>query len=674
MGVEYEESEYRYIDCKAALVFGRAVFRFLAQDSENVSKVEKGSCFSNRGVEKTVKRIKKIKEKAVLCRIIVCERILMFCFRFIYDESKGVRMGFSFSNASIENMKNQVNIVDVVGRAVQLKRAGNNYKGCCPFHNEKTPSFVVSEQKQIFTCFGCGASGDVIEFVKRYYNLDFSDAVEKIASEEGITLERRQSHDNREIYYQVNKLAANYFYRAFTEQANRGYAYMKRRGISPAVLKKFGIGYADREWDSLYRYLLSQGVDKKIMVELGLVSEGKNGKCYDKFRDRVIFPIINTSGKVIGFGGRAVNPEDNPKYLNSPESKIFQKKNNLYGLNISRQNVGKDGFIILVEGYMDTIALYQSGIQNVAASLGTALTENQAKLIKRYTKDVILSYDADNAGRTAALRGLEILKKEDCKVRVLHVTDGKDPDEYVKKNGKTAFLKLIDGALPYGDYRLAAARTGFDLSKDSDKIDYMRKAVAILKELSPVEQDIYITKLSKELKIAEGAIKMELLGNNNTETSPSHSREGEHREEVHTTEITPIERTLLKVMLTDDSFIEKGADYPEVFRSPFAVKIYDILADEYRARNFIDINRILDGLSAEEAERLTEICDHVIVGGSAAQVFDECIGSWNSMRLAEEEKRLIMLLSMADEEANQERINNLTEQLMKIQRERKHMK
>lgn len=583
-------------------------------------------------------------------------------------------MGFSFSNASIENMKNQVNIVDVVGRAVQLKRAGSNYKGCCPFHNEKTPSFVVSEQKQIFTCFGCGASGDVIEFVKRYYNLDFSDAVEKIASEEGITLERRQSYDNREIYYQVNKLAANYFYRAFTEQANRGYAYMKRRDISPAVLKKFGIGYADREWDSLYRYLLSQGVDKKIMVELGLVSEGKNGKCYDKFRDRVIFPIINTSGKVIGFGGRAVNPEDNPKYLNSPESKIFQKKNNLYGLNISRQNVGKEGFIILVEGYMDTIALYQSGIQNVAASLGTALTENQAKLIKRYTRDVVLSYDADNAGRTAALRGLEILKKEDCKVRVLHVTDGKDPDEYVKKNGKTAFLKLIDGALPYGDYRLASARTGFDLSKDSDKIDYMRKAIAILKELSPVEQDIYITKLSKELKIAEGAIKMELLGNNNTEIQPPHSREGEHREEVQTTEITPIERTLLKVMLTDDSFIEKGAEYPEVFHSPFAVKIYDILADEYRTCKFIDINRILDGLSAEEAERLTEICDHVIIGGSAAQVFDECIDSWNSMRLAEEEKRLIMLLSMADEEDNQERINNLTEQLMKIQRERKHTK
>lgn len=587
-------------------------------------------------------------------------------------------MGFSFSSSTIENIKNQVNIVDVVGRCVPLKRAGSNYKGCCPFHNEKTPSFVVSEQKQIFTCFGCGASGDVIEFVKRYYNLDFADAVEKIASEEGITLERRQSHDNREIYYKVNKMAANYFYRAFTEQANRGYAYMKRRGISPAVLKKFGIGYADREWDSLYRYLQSQGVDKKIMVELGLVSEGKNGKCYDKFRDRVIFPIINTSGRVIGFGGRAVSPEDNPKYLNSPESKIFQKKNNLYGLNISRQNVGKDGFIILVEGYMDTIALYQSGVQNVAASLGTALTENQAKLIKRYTGDVILSYDADSAGRAAALRGLEILKKEDCRVRVLHVTDGKDPDEYVKKYGREAFLRLIDDALPYGDYRLAAARTGFDLSKDADKIDYMKKAVMILQDLSPVEQDIYITKLSKDLKIAEGAIRMEISGDSNNggeiRKQPLHSREAAHGEELQTAEITPIERTLLKVMLTDESFIEKGSRYPEVFRSPFAVKIYDILSEEYKEHKSVDINRILDGLSAEEADLLTEICDHVIVGGSAEQVFDECIGSWNSMRLAEEEKRLIMLLSMAEEEDNQERIINLTEQLMKIQRERKHTK
>lgn len=578
-------------------------------------------------------------------------------------------MGFSFSNSTIENLKNQINIIDVVGRVVPLKRAGSNYKGVCPFHNEKTPSFVVSEPKQIFTCFGCGATGDAIEFVKRYYNLDFSEAVEKLAGEYGITLEKNTYNDNRDVYYKVNKLAANFFYKTFTETANKGYAYMKRRGISPAILKKFGIGYADPKWDSLYKYLLSQGVDTKIMLELGLVSESK-GKYYDKFRNRVIFPIINTSGKVIGFGGRAIDPEDNPKYLNSPESKIFQKKNNLYGLNISRQSVGKVGFIILVEGYMDTIALYQSGIENVAASLGTALTENQAKLIKRYTREVILSYDADGAGKAAALRGLDILKKEDCKVKVLHVTDGKDPDEYVKKNGKAAFLKLVESALPYGDYKLESAKKDYDLSKDDDKIDYIKKATDIIRQLSPVEQEVYIKKLSKDIKIAEGAIRMELLGNDSTEKH-SFTPVREEKAETFDSVITPIERTLLKVCLTEESYIGKLAEFPTILESDFAQKIYELLADEYKKNHFIDLNKVMDGLSGQGAASLQEIVEDVIVGGNEEQVFNDCIKTWKDKNLAKEEQRLISLLSMADEEDNQERIRELTDQLMKVQKERK---
>lgn len=579
-------------------------------------------------------------------------------------------MSFSFSSSAIENLKSQVNIVDVVGRTVPLKRAGSNHKGVCPFHNEKTPSFVVSEQKQIFTCFGCGATGDVIEYVKRYYNLDFAEAVEKLAGEYGIPMEKKGYDENRSIYYQTNKLAAGFFYRSFTERANKGYAYMKRRGITPAVLKKFGIGYADEQWDSLYRYLLSQGIDKKIMVELGLVSEGRNGKCYDKFRNRVIFPIINTGGKVIGFGGRAIDPEDNPKYLNSPESKVFQKKNNLYGLNLSRQSVGKENYIILVEGYMDVIGLYQSGIENVAASLGTALTENQARLIKRYTRDVILSYDADSAGRAAALRGLEILKKEDCKVKVLHVTDGKDPDEYIKKNGKSAFLKLIDGALPYGDYRLESLKAGFDLDRDEDKIDYIRKATReVLSQLSPVEQDIYTKKLAKELKIAESAIKMELLGNDSTEKTHFVQRKEETEELAP--DISPVEKTLLRVMLTEESYIERLQQFPEILESDFSRKMYQLLLEEYRQFRRVDINKLLDGLPRADGDRLSEIMDHVIVGGNEEKVFDDCVRTWKQNRLAKEEQRLITLLSMADEEDNQERIRQLTEELMKIQRERK---
>lgn len=250
-------------------------------------------------------------------------------------------MSFSFSKEAIEELKNQIDIVDVIGRSVELKRAGANYKGLCPFHNEKTPSFIVSPQKQIFTCFGgCGASGDVVSFVEKYYNLDFNEAVQKLADEYGITLQKTTYNDDREKYYQINREAARFFYRNLTEKKNPGYTYMQKRGIKDSIIKKFGLGYAEDSWNSLYDYFKSKGTDEKILVELGLLSQ-KGDRYYDKFRNRVIFPIINTAGKVIGFGGRAINSEDMPKYLNSPENRVFQKKNNLYALNITRQDIGK---------------------------------------------------------------------------------------------------------------------------------------------------------------------------------------------------------------------------------------------------------------------------------------------------------------------------------------------
>lgn len=578
-------------------------------------------------------------------------------------------MGFSFSNSTIETIKSQVNIVDVVGRVVQLKRAGSNHKGVCPFHNEKTPSFVVSETKQIFTCFGCGATGDVIEFVKRYYNLEFGEAVEKIAGEYGISVEKKSYNDNREAYYRANKLAAQFFYRSFTEKANKGYAYMHSRAITPPILKKFGIGYADEQWDSLYRFLSGQGVDNKIMVELGLVSE-KNGKYYDRFRNRPIFPIISTNGKVIGFGGRAIDPSDNPKYLNSPESKIFQKKNNLYGLNLSRQDVGKEDCIIIVEGYMDVISLYQCGIRNVAASLGTALTENQARLIKRYTHNVVLTYDADNAGRAAALRGMEILRKEGLKVKVLHVTDGKDPDEYIKKNGKNAFLELIEStALPYADYKLESAKAGFNLELDEDRLDYMKKAVAILREFSPVEQDVYIKKLSRDIRIAETAIRRELDGSFQTENrayAPQRELEAEIIQKI-----TPIEKTLIKVALTEEDYIDRLKAYEGVFTSDFGRKIYEILKHEHEKTGRIDLKLIMDGMSAEEAQALQEIVDGVIIAGNEERVFDECVNTWKKQLLNEELDKINTLLDMADEVENQDRIKELMLRMMEIQKELK---
>ncbi|MEG1067233.1 MAG: DNA primase [Anaerovoracaceae bacterium] len=577
-------------------------------------------------------------------------------------------MSFSYSNSAIEDLKNQINIVDVIGRVVPLKKTGSNHKGVCPFHNEKTPSFVVSEQKQFFTCFGCGAKGDAIEFVKRYYNLEFSEAVEKIATENGITLEKNAYDNNREIYYDINKQAASFFYKAFSEKANKGYSYMKNRGFDDNILKKYGVGYADEEWDSLYKYFMSKEVNVDHLVELGLVSLSK-GKYYDKFRNRVIFPIISTNGKVIGFGGRAIG-DDNPKYLNSAESKIFQKKNNLYGFNISRQEVGKEGQAILVEGYMDTVSLYQFGVRNVVASLGTALTENQAKLLKRYTNQVILSYDSDNAGQAATLRGLDILSREGCKVKVLQVDDGKDPDEFIRKNGKNAFIKLIDNALPLIDYKLENIKEGIDFSQNEGKIDYLKKATEILKTISPIENDIYIQKLSKELKISEGAIRMEILGKD-SKVSQDHENtrwQTEVASDIET--VTILEKNILKIVFTNDKYIEKVSLDREILQSDFSNKIFELVVEEYNKNNFIDTKKIMDAVDPKESKLLQQILDEVIIGGKEEQVYNDCLQTFRQNNLAKEEQELITLLSLADEENNTDKIRELTQKLIEVQKKK----
>ena len=577
-------------------------------------------------------------------------------------------MSYSISNSTIENLLSQINIVDVIGSCVPLKRAGSNYKGVCPFHNEKTPSFVVSEQKQIFTCFGCGATGNVIKFVMMYYNMNFLEAVEKLAGEYGITIERKTYGENLDIYYKTNKLAAQFFYRAFTETANKGYAYMKRRGISPSTLKKFGIGYADESWHSLVDFLSSQGIDKKIMLELGLAAESK-GRIYDKFRNRVMFPIINTSGKVIGFGGRAIASEDNPKYLNSPESKVFKKKNNLYGLNISRQSVGKEKFIILVEGYMDTISLFQSGIENVAASLGTALTENQARLIKRYTNSVVLSYDADQAGQKATLRGIEILRNESCKVKVLHVTDGKDPDEFVKQNGKTAFLELIEKSLSYGEYRLKAARNGLDLSKDDQKLEYMKRAASILRQLSPLEQDMYIKKLAHEINVSEGALRMETAGGQKAPPKPNMQRKQSENQEETSIKLTSIERDVLRLVTRSEEYISKVRENIFLLETDSAREIFTAMENDYKEHGQLDIKRALDSLDSAHQQILTEIIENIPAGGSEDDIFAECIRRRRLRKLKAEEKKILTMFELADESDSNINLTDLMEKLKHIQDE-----
>lgn len=578
-------------------------------------------------------------------------------------------MSFSFSKDAVEQLKNSVDIVDVIGRCVQLKRSGANYKGLCPFHNEKTPSFVVSPQKQIFTCFGgCGASGDVVSFVMKYYNLDFNEAVEKLAGEYGVQIQKStRGPDDRDKYYEINREAARFFYRQMTEGPNPGYTYMKNRGIEDRTIKKFGLGYAPDSWNTLCEYFRERGTDEKLLEELGLVSK-KDGRYYDKFRNRVIFPIINTAGKVIGFGGRALDGEAMPKYLNSPENRVFQKKNNLYALNLTRQDIGRAKSAIIVEGYMDVISLYQSGVKNVTASLGTALTDNQAKLINRYTKSVVLSYDADDAGLKAAMRGIEVLRAQDCKVKVLHVNDGKDPDEYIKKNGREAFLELVENAVPYMEYKLSAAQRGLDMLTDEGKIDYMKRVSAILSDLSPVEADIYIKKISKETDISEGAIRMEISGNTNREKSDQRPlrRTGE---EENTGSISNLEATVIKCLLTDPGLSDYLLPHMDIFESELGRKTANLAFEAYGLRGDFDRADITDRLDPDESRSLEDSLNRIILTGNEDDVIRQCVHKWKRDKLQEEEKNVIDMLTLADAEKNEDASRKLSERLMQIRTE-----
>lgn len=578
-------------------------------------------------------------------------------------------------NTVVEEIKNRCNIVDVVSSLVSLKKTGSNHKGLCPFHNEKTPSFVVSEAKQIFTCFGCGATGDAIGFVMKYYNLTFPEAVERLALQYGIDLPSTYADQkkSKEGYYEINRQAARFFYDAFTQQANSGFSYMRKRGIEPKILQAFGVGYADEEWRSLTDFFFSKKAEKGLLIELGLVSE-KNGKVYDKFRDRIIFPIINTRGKVIGFGGRIVSKGE-PKYLNSQESSIFQKKYNLFGLNITRNEIQKEGYAILVEGYMDVIGLYQHGVKNVAASLGTALTEHQARLLKRYTEKVIICYDADAAGIDATLRGIDVLRQAKLDVKVLQVSEGKDPDEYIRKHGKDDFLALIDQkSMSDVDYKIKLLKNKYRLSDTSESVKFLQKASEVLRKLTPVEADLYIRKIALENKISEGALRREVNreGKQKNATLP-HLKGKENKNEITGTDrfALLLERTFIRLILLNSEYFPSIKEYPEAVSSSSGMKIFNIFEETFSADTDFDLHKIKELLDEEGLEYIEKIMKEVQVGEKDREVFDDCIAKLNELRLEKRKNDILNILSMAEETTKQETLDELMKEFVSIEQKQR---
>jgi len=424
-----------------------------------------------------------------------------------------------FSSDLLEEIRNRCDIVDIISEYVHLKPAGKGFKGLCPFHGEKTPSFMVSPEKQLFHCFGCGEGGNVFNFLMKYEKISFFEAVKMLAKKSGVSLPVNEEKENilnkqKEKLYKLNNLAANYYRESLlkTNQGKKIINYLKKRGINDTSVEKYKLGYAPPDWDALTNFLKKKGYSYEELIKARIINKSKiEGKYIDYFRDRIIFPIFNLSGRVIGFGGRVLD-NSLPKYINSPETLVYNKGRNLYSLNFAREDIRKKNYIIIVEGYTDVLITQQYEFNNIAASLGTALTTKQIDLIKRFTDTVLIAYDADSAGNMATLRSLDLLLKAGLEVKVIDLPLGYDPADFLIKKGRKPFQNLIDRALSLIDYKLKLLYSKYSIKTIEGKVKVVKGILPTLSVMGDEDEVRAQTKkISDELKLSDEAIRIDLI-------------------------------------------------------------------------------------------------------------------------------------------------------------------
>ena len=476
----------------------------------------------------------------------------------------------------LNEIQDRCDIVEVISSYIPLKPAGRNFKTNCPFHHEKTPSFIVSPDKQIFHCFGCNSGGNVFSFIKEYEKLDFIDAVKMLAEKTGVKLpeykkEETGSDSLVNIIYSINDITANFYSnlleKSFPSSDIR--RYVENRGLEEGVIKKFRIGYADSSWRSLLDYLLTRGIKIEEVKSAGLIQKGRDSSFYDLFRNRMIFPISDARNRVIGFGARVLDNDTLPKYINSPESLIYKKGSHLYGLNFAKSFIREKGFAIVSEGYLDVVTAHQYGINNMTSSLGTALTVEQIRLLRRYTHNVVMVYDADQAGETATLRGLDLFLEEGMNVKVATLDRGHDPDSFIRKFGPRGFSAAIEKARGLFTYKLGVLNERFDSAEPEGKAEIVKEMLStICKVRNAVIKAEYIKKLSEELSIKEDAIWEELkkIGKRRQIKEPGNKSQGLKKE----IKISPAEKILAKLMLEDANVVNIVKDnlQPFDFKNP----------------------------------------------------------------------------------------------------------
>lgn len=546
----------------------------------------------------------------------------------------------ALSDSFLQELKMKTDIEDVISTYVTLKRRGATLVGLCPFHNEKTPSFTVYPATQSFYCFGCGAGGDAITFLKKIENLDYLDAVKTLAQRAGLQMPQEGFDDSlskrRRRILEMNREAARFYHSVLLSPEGKvGHDYYIGRALSAATINHFGLGFAPNQWDALLKYMRAKGYQPAELVDAGLARKGQKGY-YDSFRNRIMIPIIDVRGNVIAFGGRVLD-DSKPKYINTGDTLVYKKTNELFALNFAKDS--KEDALILCEGYMDVIAMHQAGFTNAVAGCGTALTTEQVRLISRYAKEVILTYDADEAGQKALQKAMTLFDQTDVKVRIPALVGGKDPDEIIRTYGRDKFKGMLEGASNETEFRLLALRRQYNLATTQGKIDFIGGALQILATLPPVEQDLYVSRLSEELGVERQNMKVQL--------QDLVARQGNRREKREFNRIVQenMRKTARETMATDASLRKLRAEdrlislllrYPDCSRlckdfdpqwlTPgFAQRVFTLILQRLENGDGTELMDLRDRLTDDEMGRLSGIIARGGESADAKQEFSDCL-------------------------------------------------
>ncbi len=577
----------------------------------------------------------------------------------------------------LEDVLNRIDIVEVISGYIPLKRAGKNFKACCPFHHEKTPSFMVSPERQIYHCFGCGESGNAFKFLMRHERMEFPEAVETLAKKAGVVLPQAKGRDDKGAsvitqLYKINELAS-LFYAANLDSSAGTIAknYLFKRGIKEESIKLFGLGLASDKWEALINHLRQKNIGLSLIEKAGLALSKQAGGFYDRFRNRIIFPVSDIKSRVIGFGARVLD-DSLPKYINSPETPVYIKGRNLYGLNFSKDSIGESDSAVIVEGYLDFIVPYQEGLRNIVASLGTALTVEQARVLKRYTRNVVMVYDADNAGQLAVLRSLDIFVEEEMEVKVVSLPAGFDPDSFVRKQGIAAFRERIGNAKGLFDYKLAVMKSRYNPDEPAGKAKISGELLSTINKFkNAVLRSEYIKRLAQELDVREEALLQELK-----RVKPSPQYNGVvHPPGKRAQDVNPAEKLLMSLMLQKSElahYVRQRID-PEDFLDEKISRIVSLCFNFIEKGKELTPKALLNHFADEDISQI--VCESIFLPqGLSAQnnekLIEDCLRRIKEQKLKLTRIRLHEEIKLAQESKDEEGLLRLTKEFNSLLKKR----